>query len=106
MLTPEGIEHFCDCYLPGLTDDERRAPEISPAFADLRDLPPALRERGHAPTTSSTTPCCFAGRYAAAGNEVELFVAPDMPHGFQAFPCGITTAWAKAFDAWLTARLG
>jgi hypothetical protein len=28
-----------------------------------------------------------------------------MPHGFQAFPCGITTAWAKAFDAWLAARL-
>jgi hypothetical protein len=28
-----------------------------------------------------------------------------MPHGFQAFPCGITTAWGKAFDAWLTARL-
>ena len=35
----------------------------------------------------------FAGRYAAAENEVELFVAPDMPHGFQAFPCGITSAW-------------
>ena len=47
MLTPEGIEHFCDCYLPGLSDDERRAPEISPAFADLRDLPPAFVQRGH-----------------------------------------------------------
>ena len=48
MLTPEGIEHFCDCYLPGLTDDERRAPEISPAFADLRDLPPAFVSVGTA----------------------------------------------------------
>ena len=55
MLNPDGIETFCDCYLPGLTDDERRAPEISPAFADLRDLPPASGERGDAPTTCSTT---------------------------------------------------
>ena len=105
MLTPEGIEHFCECYLPGLSDDERRAPEISPAFADLRDLPPAFVSVGTADHLLDDS-LFFAGRYAAAGNEVELFVAPDMPHGFQAFPCGITTAWAKAFDTWLAARLG
>ena len=42
ILDPDGIVFFGDCYLPGLTDDERRAPEISPAFADLSNLPPAL----------------------------------------------------------------
>lgn len=105
MLTPEGIQHFCDCYLPGLSDDERRAPEISPAFADLRNLPPALVSVGTADHLLDDS-LLFAGRYAAAGNDVELFVAPDMPHGFQAFPCGITSAWAAEFDRWLDARLG
>ena len=104
MLTPEGIVTFCECYLPGLSDDERRAPEISPAFADLRDLPPALFSVGSADHLLDDT-LFMAGRYAAAGNETELFVAPDMPHGFQAFPCGITSAWAATFDRWLGALL-
>ena len=46
LLDPVGIEFFTECYLPGLTDDERRDPSISPAFADLRDLPPALMSVG------------------------------------------------------------
>jgi len=104
MLTPDGILTFTECYLPGLTDDERRAPEISPAFADLRGLPPALFSVGTADHLLDDT-LMMAGRYAAAGSEVELFVAPDMPHGFQAFPCGITSAWQRTVDAWIEARL-
>jgi acetyl esterase/lipase len=99
MLTPEGIEMFGQCYLPGLSLDERRDPAISPAFADLRGLPPALFSVGSADHLLDDT-LFMAPRWVAAGNEAELFVAPDMPHGFMAFPCGITTAWAKATDAW------
>ena len=44
----------------------------------------------------------MAARYAAAGNDAELFVAPDMPHGFMAFPCGITTAWQQTTHTWIT----
>ena len=47
----------------------------------------------------------FATRFAAAENELELFVAPDMPHGFQAFPCGITAAWERTMNDWFAARL-
>ena len=43
----------------------------------------------------------FAPRWAAAGNDVEVFVAPDMPHGFGAFPCGISDAWRRVTDDWL-----
>jgi acetyl esterase len=104
MLTPEGIVTFVDCYLPDRTDDERRAPEVSPAFADLRGLPPALVSVGTADHLLDDS-LMLAGRYLAAGNELELFVAPDMPHGFQAFPCGITQAWGDAVAAWIEARL-
>ena len=105
MLTPEGMAMFGDCYLPGLTPEERRAPHISPLFADLHDLCPALMSVGTADHLLDDT-LMLAPRWAAAGNEVELFVAPEMPHGFQAFPCGITSAWQDAQFAWLAQRLG
>jgi acetyl esterase len=47
----------------------------------------------------------LAPRWAAAGGDVELFVAPEMPHGFMAYPCGITTQWARQTDAWFRSVL-
>lgn len=99
ILDPVGIVFFGECYLPGMTDDERRAPEISPAFADLRDLPPALMSVGTADHLLDDT-LMLAARWAAAGNEVDLFVAPDLPHGFGAYACGITDAWQARTRAW------
>jgi acetyl esterase len=105
MLDPEGISFFADCYLPGRTDDERRSPAISPAFADLHGLPPALMTVGTADHLVDDT-LMLAGRWAAAGNQVDLFVAPDMPHGFMAVPCRLTKLWARRADEWFAARLG
>ena len=99
LLDPEGIDFFVDCYLPGMTDDERRDPAISPAFADLGGLPPLLCSVGSTDHLLDDT-LLLASRAAAAGTPVDLFVAPDMPHGFGAFPCGITTAWQASTDAW------
>jgi acetyl esterase/lipase len=99
ILDPAGIVFFGDCYLPGMTDDERRAPEISPAFADLSGLPPALMSVGTADHLLDDT-LILAARWAAAGNEVDLFVGPDLPHGFGAYQCGITDAWQARTRAW------
>lgn len=104
MLSPEGCAGFGDLYLPGRTRSERRAPEVSPLFADLRGLCPALLSVGTADHLLDDT-LMLAPRWAAAGNEVELFVAPDMPHGFMAFPCGITSAWQATTDRWIADRL-
>jgi len=104
MLTPEGMAMFGECYLPGRTADERRDGSISPAFADLHGLPPALVSVGTADHLLDDS-LLFASRFAAAENELELFVAPDMPHGFQAFPCGITSAWERTMNDWFAARL-
>jgi acetyl esterase/lipase len=103
LLTPEGMAMFGDCYLPGMSIEERRSPNVSPLFADLQNLCPAFMSVGTADHLLDDT-LMLAPRWAAAGNEVELFVAPEMPHGFQAFPCGITSAWAAALFDWF-ARL-
>jgi len=105
ILSPDGIEFVTDCYLPGRTDEERRAPEISPAYADLHGLPPMLLSVGTCDHLLDDT-LLFAARAAAAGGDVELFVAPDMPHAFFAFGCAITTLWAERLNAWFERVLG
>jgi acetyl esterase/lipase len=99
MLDPEGIRFFNECYLPGRTDDERRDPAVSPAYADLRGLPPVLVSVGTCDHLLDDS-LLLAARLAAVQNRVDLFVAPDMPHGFMAFPCGITTRWVERTTAW------
>lgn len=95
---------FGECYLPGMSAEERRSPEVSPLFADLHNLCPAFMSVGTADHLLDDT-LMLAPRWAAAGNEVELFVAPEMPHGFQAFPCGITAAWEATQFEWFARRL-
>jgi len=105
LLDPEGLRFFADCYLPGRSAEERRDPDASPLFADLHGLPPALFAVGTDDHLLDDT-LLMAARWRAAGNPVTLFVAPDMPHAFQAFPCAITAAWSAATDAWMTSILG
>lgn len=83
-LTPGSMAQFADFYLPGLVDDERRDPAISPAFADLCALPPALFTVGTLDHMFDDT-IMMAARWSAAGNETELAVYPDCGHGFHWF---------------------
>jgi acetyl esterase len=99
LLDPVGIQFFTECYLPGLTDDERRDPSVSPAFADLTNLAPALMSVGTSDHLLDDT-LMLSARWAAAGNEVELLVLPEMPHGFMAVPCGLTSLWTKRTYEW------
>jgi acetyl esterase/lipase len=104
LLDPVGIEFFTSCYLPGLSDDERRDPSISPAFADLHDLPPALMSVGTADHLLDDT-LMLASRWAAAGSPVETLVLPELPHGFMAVPCELTAHWAERTYDWFARRL-
>ena len=99
LLDPVGIEFFTECYLPGLTDDERRDPSISPAFADLSDLVPALMSVGTSDHLLDDT-LMLSARWAAAGNEVDLVVLPEMPHGFMAVPGAMADIWTQRTNAW------
>jgi len=104
LLSPAGIASCVAAYLPGMTPEECRAPAVSPAHADLRGMPPAFFSVGSCDHLLDDS-IVLAGRWAAV-NDVELFVAPDLPHGFSNFPCTIVDRWNEQFDAWLARVLG
>ncbi len=63
----------------------RREPDVSPIFANLRGLPPALFTVGTFDPLLDDS-LFMAARWATSGNETELSVFPGGPHGFNAFP--------------------
>jgi acetyl esterase/lipase len=104
ILDPEGIDFFTECFVPGRSDDERRAPAISPVYASLEGLPPCLLSIGTCDHLFDDT-MLFASRAAAAGVETELLVLPELPHAFMLYSCGITKYWARTTSDWIDARL-
>jgi acetyl esterase/lipase len=104
MLDPAGIEFFSRQYTPGMTDEERRSPRVSPLYADLRGLPPAIFTVGTADHLLDDS-LFLANRWAAAGNAAELAVYPDCGHGFTAFPTELAKRAGERIDAFLAHAL-
>jgi acetyl esterase/lipase len=104
MLDPAGIEFFSEQYTPGMTDEARRSPEVSPLYADVRGLPPAIFTVGTADHLLDDS-LFLATRWAAAGNESELAVYPDCGHGFTAFPTRLARHANERIDAFLRRSL-
>jgi acetyl esterase/lipase len=81
----DGTGFPLDLFLPGRTGEQRRDPDISPLYADLSGLPPAIFSVGTNDHLLDDT-LFMAARWEAAGNRAELFVYPDTPHGCIALP--------------------
>lgn len=88
ILSTPIIRWFCELFTPGLTPETRRDPSVSPLYAELRDLPPALFTVGEVDPLLDDS-LFMAARWQAAGNPAELAVYPDSIHGFHAFPTAI-----------------
>ncbi len=104
MLDPDNLRFMVDCFTPGLSDEERRAPDISPLYADLAGLPPSLVSVGTFDHLCDDS-LFLAPRLAAAGVDVELAVYPDSPHGFMALPTEMAKAHGRRVDAWVAKSL-
>jgi len=104
ILDPEGLQIMIDSFTPGMTEAERRDPDVSPLFANLSGLPPCLVTVG-ANDHLADDSYFLAARMAAAESPVELAVYPDSPHGFQVFPSQMTKTHAKRFDAWIASLM-
>ena len=91
ILNTPVIRWFGDMFLPGRDVAARRDPDISPLYADLHGLPPALFTVGTLDPLLDDT-LFMQARWEAAGNRAELRVWPEAIHGFNAFPLRVTAA--------------
>jgi acetyl esterase/lipase len=85
---------FTDNFVPSRSFDQRRDPDISPLFARLDDMPPALFTVGALDPLLDDT-LFMSQRWISAGNKAEVVVYPEAVHGFTAYP----TALARAANA-------
>jgi acetyl esterase/lipase len=76
IVTREGIEGMAQAYVAG---GDRKAPLVSPLFADLRHLPPLLVQVGSDEVLLDDARG-LAGRARAAGVDVTLEEWPSMVH--------------------------
>jgi len=98
VLRTVDLEEFRGAYLPGAKD--MRHPDISPLYADLKGLPPALFTVGTRDALLDDSLFMYA-RYVVAGNRAELAVYPGGAHGFNLFPIAITQQANAHMDAFL-----
>jgi acetyl esterase len=95
-------EYFIQAYVGHVED--RTAPDISPAFGDLRDLPPALLVVGSRDVLLEDN-LAMAGRLCVAGNDGQLRVYPESPHGFTGHPTALARTALDGIASWLLERV-
>jgi acetyl esterase/lipase len=98
VLRTIDMQQFYNAFLPTITD--RRVPDISPLYADLKGLCPALFSVGTKDALLDDTLFMHA-RWVAAGNDAELAVYPGGAHGFTLFPNNLSRAATAKMDAFL-----
>ncbi|MGI5473076.1 alpha/beta hydrolase [Streptomyces sp. CA-132043] len=95
-------EYFLQAYAGHVVD--RTLPDISPLYGDLRGLPPALLVIGSADVLLEDN-LAMAGRLSAAGNDVELRIYPESPHGFTGHPTAVARTALSDIESWLLDRI-
>ena len=103
ILRTIDMQQFYNAFLPTIT--ERRVPDISPLYAELKGLCPALFSVGTKDALLDDTLFMHA-RWVAAGNPAELAIYPGGAHGFTLFPSELSKAAAARMDAFLNRVLG
>lgn len=95
VLSGPIIDWFGDQFLPGHDLEQRRDPDISPLFAELSDMPPAIFTIGTQDALLDDS-LFMEARWRAAGHATELRIWPEAPHGFLSLPMSVT---APALEA-------
>jgi acetyl esterase len=96
VISTPMIEWFNNHYVPQI--EKRDDPDVSPLYADLSRMPPALFTVGTLDPLLDDTLFMHA-RWLAAGNRSELAIYPGGTHIFNLFPIKIAKeANAKIYD--------
>ncbi len=88
LLTGPALTWFLRCFAGTRDSEALRDPDLSPLYADLSDLPPALFTVGTADPLLDDS-LFMAARWEAAGNRADLRVYEEGCHAFTAFPLAV-----------------
>ena len=83
ILNTRDMENYARCFLSN--GEDPHDPVISPLYADLTGLPPALFTVGTRDPLLDDT-LFMSARWLAAGNKADLAIYPGGAHVFMAFP--------------------
>jgi acetyl esterase len=95
VLSGPIIAWFADQFLPTHDREQRRDPDVSPLFAELSDMPPAIFTIGTADPLLDDT-LFMEARWRQAGHPTELRIWPEAPHGFVSLPMTVADAALRA----------
>ncbi|GAA1050075.1 alpha/beta hydrolase [Arthrobacter russicus] len=104
VLTSSWMVEFIEMFLPGTSLAERQAPELSPMFADLRGLPPALFTVGDLDPLLDDS-MFLAARWLAAGNSADLDIWPEAPHAFLSSTPPVGQLAQRRINEWIDGLL-
>ncbi len=88
VLSTPVIAWFADQFAPGFDAERRRDPDVSPLYARLQGMPPALFTVGDLDPLLDDS-LFMSERWRAAGCAAELAVYPEGVHAFNAYPIEI-----------------
>jgi acetyl esterase/lipase len=102
VLSGPIMQYFVDAYAPG---QDLENPYISPLYADLKGMPPALFMVGTLDHLYSDT-IQMANAWRKAGNVIELREFPGAPHGFTGFPVKAAKTAIGALAGFIAQNIG
>jgi acetyl esterase len=105
VLSTPIIEWFAGNFLPDQGREQRREPDISPLYADLAGMPPAIFTIGTQDPLLDDS-LFMAARWRAAGALGELRIWPEAPHGFLSLPMTVADAALAVEHDFLRSTLG
>jgi len=103
VLDGPGMVEAFRMLTPGLNDQQRRQPPLSPLYGDFTDFPPALLFAGELDPLRDDT-LELADRWMKSA-PVEVHVLPSSPHGFIHFPTAIADSVLAYSREWISARI-
>ena len=103
LLDRAYLEASRPLVFPGRGPEELRAPDVSPLYADLRGMPPALFTIGALDPFLDDS-LFMSARWRAAGGDADLHVYPESPHGFDLLPTAMAAEARRRMTAFLRAR--
>ncbi len=104
VLSTPIIAWFADQFLPGRDREQRRDPEISPLYADLSSMPPAIFTVGTQDPLLDDS-LFMEARWREAGHHTELHIWPEAPHGFISLPMTVADAAMSVEHGFLRSTL-